>query len=81
MPLNLNNLEEVEAFKKLVVVPMVETLRAEIRPLVEAQTKQAATLSEQAARLETIEKSQFRITAVASVIAGAVGYLGSLFKH
>lgn len=65
MPLDLDNLDDAEKFQKHFVTPLIDAVRAEVKPLVDAKVDHEA-------RLGRIESNQKR------ALVGYAGIVASL---
>jgi uncharacterized coiled-coil protein SlyX len=63
MPLNLNNLEEAQAFQEVFVKPLVDAIREEIRPVIVMNRRQEV-------RIKKLERNQRKaLTGFAGIVA------------
>lgn len=69
MPLNLSTLNDAEKFQEHFVRPLVDAVRAEIKPLVLQSEQQGLTLKQHADSIGALRENQGRATrALAAVV-------------
>lgn len=81
MPLDLDNLDDAEKFQKHFVTPLVDAVRAEVRPLVESDRMQNEAIQ----KLQSNQKKALigfaGISALASIVAAALWNKAKQWLH